>query len=162
MEIRFVQRFPCTPQKLLSILRNPDYERESRAVADVDVAVLRSEEKEGVLTEFLRISSRKELSSFMKTAIGADRMRYEQELVTDTAAMVTRWKILPLFHTDKVTCSGTSRITATADGCERLIQGELKISVPFIGGKIEQGVISELEAGYIRAGEVITRWAQKP
>lgn len=161
MEIRIVQRFPCTPKRLIEILRDPGFERESREVAAIDVTPLQNQEQGGVLTERLRVTSRKELPSLLRSAVGADRLSYDQELITDTATLVTRWRILPLFQADKVTCSGTSRIVAAADGCERHITGELKVNVAFIGGRIEQGIVTELEEGYRKAAEVITRWACK-
>lgn len=161
MEIRVVQRFPCSPQRLWAILRDAEFEKESRKQADMDVVILRSEERGNMLFERFRITSHKELPALMRSATGADRLSYEQEMESDNLKFTTRWKILPSFAQDKVKCEGSSKLIATPDGCERIVTGDLKVSVPFVGGKIEQAIVSELEAGYAKTAQVISRFLQK-
>lgn len=161
MDIRIVQRFPCSPQKLWDIVRNPDFEREVREAANMDVTVLRKEEKNGLLYEKVRTTSRKELPALMRSAVGADRLTYDQEMESDTQRLSTSWKVIPAFASDKVRCSGTSQIRATADGCERVVTGSLTVSVPLVGGKIESAISAELEASYAKTADVIQRWIKK-
>jgi hypothetical protein len=162
MDIRIVQRFPCSAQKLWAITRDPAFEKETREAANVDVSVLKSEERNGLLFERVRITSRKELPGLMRSAVGADRMVYDQEMESDLAKLSTAWKVMPAFAADKVKCGGTSKIVATGpDSCERVVSGEIKVSIPLVGGKIEQGIVSELENSYAKTAEVINRWIRK-
>lgn len=161
MDIRIVQRFPCTAQKLWDIIRNPDFEKEVREAASMDVVVLKKEERNGMLLERVRNTSRKELPALLRSAVGADRMTYEQEMESDLAKFVTNWKVIPSFASDKVKCSGVSKIQAAADGCERVVTGSLSVSVPFVGGKIEQAIVGELENSYTKTADVIHRWIKK-
>ncbi len=41
--------------------------------------------------------------------------------------------------------SGTQEITATADGCRYLISADVKVNIPFVGGKAEAMVSSRLQ-----------------
>lgn len=162
MEIRIVQRFDCSAQKLWDIIRNPDFEKETREAANVDVSVLKKEERAGVLIEKVRITSRKELPGLMRSALGSDRLIYDQEMESDLARHITNWKVIPNFAADKVKCAGTSRIVATgASSCERVVSGEMKVSIPLVGGKIEQGIVSELENSYAKTADVIRQWIRK-
>lgn len=161
MDIRIVQRFPCSTQKLWEIIRNPDFEKETREAANVDVVVLKKEERNGILVEKIRTTSRKELPGLIRSAVGADRMVYDQEMESDLNKYSTAWKVIPAFASDKVMCSGTSRVQPTADGCERVVTGELKVSVPLVGGKIEQAIVAELENSYGKTADVIHKWIKK-
>jgi hypothetical protein len=158
MDIRIVQRFNCSADRLWEILKDPLFEQELRKGAQIDVTMLKNEEKAGILVEHMRVVSQKELPALMRSATGVDRMTYEQQLSTDIAKKITNWKVIPAFAQDKVSCSGSSKIIPTATGCERHISGELKVNVPFVGGKIEQVIVTELESGYSKAAEVINRW----
>lgn len=161
MEIRIIQRFGAPPQKVWDILRNPDFEKEVRADAQLQVQILKNEEKNGVLHEKFRITSPKELPALMRSATGVDKLSYDQEMESDVSKFTTRWRVVPAFAQDKVKCEGVSKLVLTPEGCERRIEGELKVNVPFVGGKIEQHIVTELESGYNRAADVLRRWLQK-
>jgi hypothetical protein len=54
-------------------------------------------------------------------------------------------------------CSGTSKVLPTDTGCERIIEGEIKVAIPLVGGTIEKVVFEQIEKSYDRAADVIRR-----
>lgn len=63
-----------------------------------------------------------------------------------------RWKYEPMSAKvrEKLTCIGTWKHTATADGksTRRVIEGDLKINIMFVGGLAEKFVVGELSKNY--------------
>lgn len=157
MEIRIAHRFPCSPQEYWDATHAPGVEDEMRREADVDHEVLERADRGATILERARISPRKELPAVAQKALGVARFSYVQEVELDNTQLTTRWKVLPDVMRDKVRCEGTSRVVATPDGCERIIEGEIKVGVPFIGGTIEKHIVEMIGKSYDRAADVVRR-----
>lgn len=157
MEIRIAHRFPCSPREYWDVTRAPGVEDEMRREADVDHEVLERRAQGAKTLERVRVTPRKELPAVMQKALGAPRFSYVQEVELDDDAMGSRWKVLPDVLADKVKCAGTSRVVATPDGCERIIEGEIKVAIPFVGGTIEKHIVDNIGKSYDRAADVVRR-----
>ena len=101
------------------------------------------------------MSPRKELPALVQKAIGQPRLSYVQEIEEDAATLSTRWKVIPDFLTEKVKCSGTSRIVPAAGGCDRIIEGAIDVAIPLIGGTIEKQIVEQISRSYDKAAEVL-------
>lgn len=124
----------------------------------MDITVLHREEKNGHLLERFKIVSRTPLPAFAQRAAGVDRISYEQELDSDHATKTIVWKVKTLFLSDKVKCGGKSRVIPAPDnGCERVLEGEITVSVPLVGGQIEKQIVEQLQSSYDKAARVIER-----
>ena len=123
---------------------------------DMDSETLEVREEGDILTQRMRVSPRKPLPPLLAKAIGRDRLSYVQEVAFNNAQFTTTWKVLSDVLSDKVKCSGTSRVELLPDGCERIIEGSIEVSVFMVGGAIEKHILSELERGYDRAAALIT------
>jgi hypothetical protein len=108
----------------------------------------------GVAFTRTRVSPRKELPLLAQKALGAARFTYVQENETNDGTMTTTWRVIPDVLSDKVKCSGVSRVVDVPGGCERIIEGELTVSIPFVGGTIEKHVMEQLERSYARGADV--------
>jgi len=57
---------------------------------------------------------------------------------------------------------GTITLRDTADGgCEELFTGEVKVSIPLVGGKLEKVIGEVLVRGLLREGQVGTGWLER-
>lgn len=155
MLIRFVHRFACTPQTYWEATRDPAYEERIRSRAEVDVDVLEAREAPPRSFMKARVSPRRELPALVQKAIGAARLSYVQEVESDASTLTTRWRVVSDFLTDRVKCSGTSRVTPVPEGCERLIEGNIEVQVPVVGGSIEKQIVGEIERSWDRAADVM-------
>lgn len=157
MQIRISHRFPVPPRTYWDGTREPELDEKIASASDVDVTVLERRRDGPRGHDELRVSPRKELPALAQRALGTSRFSYVQVVDSDDDTMTTAWKVLSEVIPDKVSCTGTSRVVATDEGCERIIEGEIKVSVPFVGGAIEKVVLEQLERSYDRAAEVIRR-----
>lgn len=160
MDFRIAHRFACSPEVYWETTRSEEYEASFRG-EDVDTEVIEARQQDDVAYERRRVSPRKQVPGVIAKAIGRDRLSYVQEVEADNRAFTTRWKVLSDVLPDKVKCSGTSRVVPHGDGCERIMEGSIEVGVLFVGGTIERHILTELQRGYDRAAEILTRLLPK-
>lgn len=158
MQIHLAQRFPCTPQRYWEVTRGAAFEDAIRGEANVDFDIEIREDRGSVTFERVRVSPRREMTMIAQKALGMKRLVYVQETESDNASFTTVWRVLPAVMRDRVRCEGTARVLATAGGCERIIDGEIVVSIPLVGGTIEAQIIATIQRSYEQAAEVILRF----
>jgi hypothetical protein len=62
---------------------------------------------------------------------------------------------------DKFNMSGDYIVTPLGDRCRREFKGEVKVSVPLLGGKIEKFMMEQLRDAYEVAARVTRQWIAK-
>lgn len=155
MLIRISHTFPVSPRAYWDGTRAPELDAKIAAASEVDVDPIERRRDGPLSYEALRLSPRKELPALAQRALGTSRFSYVQIVEGNDDTMTTTWKVVTDVIPDKVQCSGTSRVIPAGDGCERIIEGEIKVSIPLVGGVIEKVVLEQLERSYERASEVI-------
>jgi hypothetical protein len=71
-------------------------------------------------------------------------------------------RIEPTLMKDRFQMHGTYSVTPLGEGrCRREFKGEVRISVPLLGGKIEKLMIEQLKESYDVAARVTEGWIQK-
>ena len=46
-------------------------------------------------------------------------------------------------------------VRSAPEGCERVVDGKIEVRIMLIGGRLEQAIVSDVEAGYDQAAKVI-------
>lgn len=157
MEIRLTHRFQCAPEAYWNLVWDSSFERDVRAEAEVDFTVL-EETVEGPRSRTrTRVSPRRELPVLAAKAIGQTRFSYVQEVEADSDTLTTRWRVISDILTEKIHCAGTSRVIAAPEGCERLIEGAIDVTIPLVGSAVERTIVAEITRSYERAAEVLRR-----
>jgi hypothetical protein len=154
MKLRIAHRFPCSARDFWNATRGPDYEAALTAGSEVDLEALGVEERAGHRVERVRVKPRRELPAVAAKAVGSARLSWVQETEFDDAALGTRWRVTPDVLPGKVRCEGTSRIVDVPGGCERIIEGEIAVAIPLIGGTVEKHVLEQLQSSYDRAADL--------
>jgi hypothetical protein len=157
MQFRIAHRFGVAPRVYWDETRDPALDQQMAEAGEIDVHVLERRREGSHVHDRLRVSPRKELPSVAQRALGTARFSYVQVVDSDDDHMTTVWQVLPDVLAEKVTCRGTSRVVDAPGGCERIIDGEIKVAIPLVGGSIEKVVLDQLEKSYERASEVIRR-----
>jgi hypothetical protein len=112
-----------------------------------------TETPDGMVSRRMRYRSATELPSIVAKALGSKNLTYEQtnHMNRNTGTMV--WSVqLPI---DRVKVAGTTAITAHPQGCRRVVDGEISVAVPLIGGQIEKAVVGEFEKSMGRAVDIV-------
>lgn len=157
MEIRISHTFECDPRAYWETAWKADLEKELRAEAEVDFTLLEERVEGPVTFTRTRIAPRRELPLIAAKALGQKSFSYVQEVEANREELTTRWRVVPDILSTKIRCEGASRVVATPDGCERVIDGEIDVTVPLIGGAVERQIVAEITRSYDRAAEVIRR-----
>lgn len=157
MRFQFSHPFPVSPRAYWDGTRDPALDAKILAAGDVDLEVLERTRTGPQSRERVRVSPRRELPTLAQKALGAARFSYVQIVDGNDDTMTTNWKVVSDLITDKVSCSGTSRVIQTPSGCDRIIEGEIKVAIPLVGGTIEKVVFEQIEKSYERAADVIRR-----
>jgi hypothetical protein len=90
----------------------------------------------------------------MAKAMGSKHLEYNQTSRFNRATNVLEWNVVPTVMADRVTAKGRTEVTVQGGQCLRVINGEIKVKVPLIGGRIEKKLMEEIGSGYERAAEI--------
>jgi hypothetical protein len=151
MEFRIAHRFSCSAADWWRASKTPEFEAAVAAASSVTITQLSLETAGGVTRTRARVVPAKELPAVVQKAVGAERFSYVQESEEAEGSFEQRWKVLPDVLPEKISCSGTLRVSDVPGGCERVIAGRIEVRVMLVGGTIEKGVVAELQSGYDRS-----------
>lgn len=117
-----------------------------------------SREEGGIIIRRLRFVPDRDLPAPAASLLGTKRLTYEQENRFDPARDELAWKVLPTVLPGRLSAQGRFRIEELPGGCEQVIEGEIVVSVPLVGGQIEKAVVAEVERSYARTAVAARQW----
>jgi len=114
---------------------------------------------DGRLLRRTRITLGRDLPSVAANLLGSKRLSYVLEELVDADKHHVEWKVLVDRVSNKVKAGGEFTLEAVSDSvCRRVVTGEIKVSVPFVGGRIEKGIAEELTKSYNATAETARAW----
>lgn len=100
-----------------------------------------------------------DLSAAAKAIIHPERLTWVEESAVNRRNHVTTWRIVPDHYADRLRCSGTFTLTALGDDrTRRRTEADLKVSLPLLGGKVEQAIVSGLKEHAAGEEQVMAEW----
>jgi hypothetical protein len=100
----------------------------------------------GVVRLAIRYRFVGDLSSAARAVLDPARLTWVEHSTHDLAARTTTYELRADHYADRFKCAGTFRITADpGGGCERHVEGDLKVRAPLVGGKVERTLIGDLQ-----------------
>ena len=144
MKFSHKHNIPAQANAAWEMTSDPDFVLASYQKANATHELIHSEERDGKTFNKIRVTFKDALPSIASKFIGASNLSYEQHEVVDHVNMRNDWEIIvPKVHT-KVKATGYFQIQAQGDQCVRIVEGEVSVSIAFIGGKIEQHIAKQL------------------
>lgn len=154
------QPFPHPRQAVWDQLFSADYDAALSATSEMDKVVLEEGVRDGRRFKRTRLTSRKPVPAAMAAFTGPT-LAYDLIEVYSATDTSLDWKVIPSSAADKVKAEGTYAVIDAPGGCERLVKGEIKVSIPLIGGKIEKGIGEQLESSYARSSAFALQWMRQ-
>jgi hypothetical protein len=101
------------------------------------------------------------IPSFMQSIIKSTGYTETDDLVWSTNVMDV--KIEPQMLKERFQMQGKYSVTPIGDGtrCRREFKGEVKVSMPLVGGKVEKYMMEQMRDSYEVATRVTRRWIEK-
>lgn len=93
-----------------------------------------------------------------KKFLGDQRPAWIEEAVWDPEEMRWEWTIHPEVAAELLKAKGTIDIADDGDGSERTVSGEVKVTVPLYGSKVENWIVAGLEAAYQEEADRLAEW----
>ena len=135
---------PAPAQLAWDMTSNPEFIAASYQKASATYKLLSSEDRDGKTFNRILVTVNESLPGFASKFIGASNLSYEQHETVDHEKMHNQWTIIVPKIASKVKATGSFSIRTTGDSCERIVEGEVKVSIPFVGGKIESVIAKQL------------------
>ena len=154
MKLSIRNTFPCDATTLWEVFDSPEFDRRLEAESGVRREVVSESQDGDIGVRVLRCISKKELPGFMAKAMGSKHLEYTQTSRFDPKTNTLEWDVVPTVMADRVTAKGRTTVTSAGDGCERHVQGEIKVRLPLVGGRIEKKLMEEIGSSYERAAEI--------
>lgn len=109
-----------------------------------------------------RVRLGRELPSVAANLLGSKHLTYTLEETVDEANHHVEWKVIVDKVSNKVKAEGVYKLVAgSATTCQRIVTGNIKVSVPLVGGRIEKGIAAELTKSYEATAEFAREWLSK-
>jgi hypothetical protein len=159
MQFRIEQDFDAPLEAVEAAYADPAFlEKLSRLPKLGRPTLLRREEDGDLVRQAVQYRFTGEVNAAVRKVVDPARLTWVEESTLDRRTHTTTWHIVPDHYRQLLRSSGTFRLEPDGEGATRRItEAELKVSVPFLGGKVEQAIVSGLrehaegEAGAMRA-----------
>ena len=103
-----------------------------------------------------------DVNAAVRRVVDPERLTWVEESTLDRRTHVTRWHIVPDHYERLLRASGTFRLEAADQGTRRTADGDLTVSVPLVGGKVERAIVSGLREHAALEEEVLGAWLRNP
>lgn len=157
MKLSVSHTFPCTEDVFWQMFWDDEYDRMMTESAGFTRETLWDRQEGSDRVWRMRFIPDQKLPAMVARAVGTDRLIYEQ-VSRLTPDRVLHWEVFPAVVPEKVTAKGTMRIQPVRGGVDRIVEGEISVRIPIIGGRIEKQIHSSVLDSYRRAADVATRW----
>lgn len=162
MKIQTRHTFPGTLEQFWTSWWDQGLDAELSGTSAVRRERLSHTEEGGVTTSRMRFHTPYTLPSMVQKAMGVATLSYEQVTRVDQAQGLVRWEVVPPVYPDKVRARGTVTIRALpGGGVERLLEGEVVVGVPLVGGTMEKAICDGIVKGHDEDHAIRSAWLRR-
>jgi hypothetical protein len=162
MKYTIEDTFEVSAPEYWSVFFDDQYCAKLWPALDIKCEVLSMERTgEGDATEIRReqrLTPNRELPALIQKFVkgGFSYLEKNHYKAKDSAMRTTN---TPSFMADKITTVGLYRVEPLgASRCKRIWEGEVDVSIPLVGGKIEKLLVDEVRESYRKATEFTRKW----
>jgi len=147
MHFRIEQRFGLPLDDVEAALYDPRFITRMAELPRLGNPQLLVHDIDGVtLHQQVRYAFAGQLSSSVRAVVDPDRLTWIEDSTTDLSAHRAEFRILPDHYASLLRCNGTFALDPGANsGCVRVAEGEIKVSVPLVGRKVERAIVSGMD-----------------
>jgi hypothetical protein len=100
-----------------------------------------------------------DLNSAVRRVVDPSRLTWVEESTLDRRTHRTTWRIVPDHYKNLLHASGTFQLEAMGDDrTRRVAEGEVKVTFPLVGGRVEQAIVSGLREHAALEVPVLDAW----
>lgn len=117
---------------------------------------------DGVIHQSVRYRFVGELSPAVRRVVDRDRLTWIEESTHDCRTHRTTWSIVPDHYGALLRCRGTFTFEPEGRGATRRVaEGDMRVSVPLVGGRVEAAIVSGLEEHAVLEAQAAADWLEE-
>jgi len=161
VRFRIEQRFTRPLDAVEDALCDPTFVQRMAGLPKVGrVELLQHEVVGATVHQQVRYAFAGELSAAVRRVVDPARLTWVEDSTTDRRTHVSTFRILPDNYANLLHCHGTFSLTSLGDGAsQRVADGDLKVSLPLVAGKVGRAILSGLEEHAATEVELVNSWA---
>jgi hypothetical protein len=161
MNFSFVHEFDIDPQGFWDLFFSEPYEEDLyKRLRMRSRTVLERKDEGNILKRTQRMEPPMNIPSWASSVV--KETGYTEYDVLDKKASRMEVRIEPAMMKDRFHITSWFQVTPAGPGrCRREYAGEIKISVPLLGGKLEKLMVDQLREAYDTAAQVTREWVAK-
>lgn len=165
MRFTIEQEFGAPLERVEAALIDPAYLDRLSSLPKLGRPTLldRREESDGdVVHQSVRYAFVGDLNAAVRRVVDPERLTWVEESTIDRRSHVTTWWIVPDHYGHLLRSKGTFRLRPDGNGTRRTAEGDLDVSVPLVGGRVERAIVSGLRDHAALEQGVLEEWLQDP
>ncbi len=112
-------------------------------------------EEDGKIVREVDVTPPQNIPSFMKKFIKG-KFSYKERVIWQKGSDSCTVETIPNVMSDKIDIATTIKVEPMDENrCRRIMEVEIKVRIPLIGGKIENHVLGEVEGEFRRSGDYL-------
>jgi hypothetical protein len=164
VRFRIEQRFPGPLEVVESAFLDADFLRHLGTLPKLGAPELlrRVDDPDGhVVHLWVRYQFTGDVSPAVRRVVDPQRLSWVEESSLDRRTHRTSWTIRPDNYGGLLRSSGTFQLEHDGDdGTRRVAEGELNVSVPLVGGKVANAIVSGLREHAALEEQAMADWLQ--
>lgn len=164
MKFEVVHSFDASPEEVAEVLLDPTFQATLGDIGRLAERVVLSQEADGGrIVRRTRCVLDIDIGGPAKAFIGDGDPAWIEVAEWHPDQMLWSWTIEPEVAADLLEAHGRTTIEADGNGTLRRVIGEVKVRVPFYGGRVEDKVAEELGSSYQEEADRLVKWlADRP
>ena len=157
MHFTLEHSLPANIDHAWSSIMNEEFFAKSYAQSGIERTLLSTENRGGKIYSVVRVKVLEPMPKVAAKVLGTTQLQWTQQQVIDNQSHTMHWKInIP--NTKQVSAQGTFRLVASAGGCTRIVDGDVKVKIPLVGRKAEEHVCAKLRQSYEESARFTQDW----
>jgi hypothetical protein len=159
---RIVAEFDTDPEPFWKIFFHEPYNTDLYQRIEVkENTLLYTKEDETTIKFSRRVIPKRDLPGVIKKIVGGD-LGYTETSTFHKGKNLLEVKIEPSLMKEKTKIFGKYTITPIAPGkVRRVFEGDIDVSIPLVGGRVEKAIIEDMTKSYDVAAQVTREWIKK-
>lgn len=154
MKLYVENHLPIDAKAAWDVFESAEYKQRLREQTKIQQEILETGTDGDIEVRKIRTEPDHELPGMVASAIGTKKLSYVQTNRFDRQAGRMEWNVDLDGIGDRVTVRGVTTCVPDGDGCKRVVEGEISVSVPLVGRQIEKQVVAAFEKSMKQANEV--------
>ena len=155
MKFTIEHLFPCNADDLWELVHSDRYLTAIDSAAGLTRVLLDEKTVRDEVVQRIQFIPDRSLPAAAQKAMGMEKLIYVQEQRWRRRDLSMKWTIDLQGLTDKFRGSGRLQFSQRGKGqTHRLVEGDIRVLVPLIGGRFEKKIVEDVTKSYERAAEV--------